>query len=113
MISQQHITELGHFTEGNKVLEELYREIVVIYQSPYYDTYLAILEQVEDFNRQLKKNKMDLFADKEDKAFERGFKYMKEACDILSNLERLKEKMTHEEQKAISSKKSKVSGVAL
>ena len=36
-----------------------------------------------------------------------------EACDILSNLERLKEKMTHEEQKAISSKKSKVSGVAL
>ena len=38
---------------------------------------------------------------------------MKEACDILSNLERLKEKMTHEEQKAISSKKSKVSGVAL
>jgi len=113
MISQQHITELGHFTEGNKVLEELYREIVVIYQSPYYDTYLAILEQVEDFNRQLKKNKMDLFADKEDKAFERGFKCMKEACDILSNLERLKEKMTHEEQKAISSKKSKVSGVAL
>lgn len=78
--------------------------------SDILDTYLTIKGQLNDFNAQLKireeksslgekvvKGRIDLFADKESKEFDRAWKFMNEALDINKRLLELKKLMTPDE----------------
>lgn len=91
-------------------IESLESELKQFKESPYCTTYITILNQIESFNEQLtiKKvqtlegeivlGKIDLFADKEAKEFDRGWKYMLEATEMLTHLDELRKLMTPEQQ---------------
>jgi hypothetical protein len=80
-------------------IESLENELNVFKLSPYVKTYLSILVQVDNFNNQLTSQKIDLFADKDQKEFDRSWKYMLESVDMLEKLDKLRKLMTPEQQK--------------
>jgi len=101
-----------------KALEEAEEQLGVIAESPYYDTYMTLKSQVSDWNEQLKistevktsvgengitvntqKGKIDLFADKDSKEFDRAFKYFSDILPILNALDEMRKKLTPEELK--------------
>ena len=87
--------------------------------SPYVKTYLTLLNQINDFNEQLTIQekevnvenvptkmmfgRIDLFGTKDEKEFERGFKYMLEVNALLENIEKIRIKMTVEEKEEVKS----------
>lgn len=86
--------------------------------SEILDTYLTIKGQLKDFNTQLKireekdsmggkslKGRIDLFADKESKEFDRAWKFMNEALEINKRLLEMKKLMTIEEVKETGERK--------
>lgn len=80
-------------------VQELEHRLSKFESSPYCDTYLAILKQITDWNDQLTKSRIDLFADKDEKGFDRTFKYFVDVATILKSLDDLRKLMTPEEQK--------------
>ncbi len=85
-------------------VEYLENKLSIFEKSPYVNTYTAIRLQVEDWNIQLREKKIDLFADKEAKEFERAFKYFMEASDVLDRLDKMRGKMTADEIKDLNKK---------
>jgi hypothetical protein len=80
-------------------VEHLEIQLNKFLKSPYAPTYMAILKQIEDWNAQLQKNKIDLFADKDAKEFDRSWKYFMEAVEVLERLDKMRKLMTPEETK--------------
>lgn len=95
-------------------VEELEKKLEKYEKSPYVKTYLTLIHQVNDLNDQLEiqekeievegqkqkiwHGRIDLFGDKDEKEFERGFKYMLEVNKMLDNIENIRKKMTTEEK---------------
>lgn len=79
-------------------IESLEAELKIFQQSPHYTTYLTIFNQIESFNEQLTEQKIDLFAGGEAKEFDRSWKYMLEATEMLKHLDELRKLMTPEQQ---------------
>lgn len=102
-----------------KSLEDAEAQLEEVFKSPYFDTYITLLYQVADWNSQLKiggtetktsedgvqyriqKGKIDLFADKDNKEFERCFKYFSDILPILNALDEMRKKLTPDELKAV------------
>ncbi len=94
---------------------ELENKLAVYERSPYLKTYITILNQIDSFNEQLtiqtvektiegqkvevEYGKIDLFADKDSKEFDRGWKYLNECVDLNKKLDELRKLMSPEEQK--------------
>lgn len=87
-------------------------------ESPIVNTYLTILRQVNSFNEQLSLREsektmedgqkvkvqegfIDLFSDKDDKSFDRAWKYLNEAELLIEQLDKLRKKMTPEQQREL------------
>ncbi len=114
MISEQAIKELEKFSKKNELLKQCFDELCFFLESPYLESFIALNDKIKDFNYQIKNSKIDLFADKDDKSFDRACKYMLEVCSFYESLERLRSLMTPKDQaKAKESEiASKNSGVA-
>lgn len=89
-------------------------------RSPYYSTYITIKNQIDSFNDQLTikeptkikvimndmleeidvtPGKIDLFADKDSKEFDRAWKYLLESVDLNKSLDELRKLLNPEETK--------------
>lgn len=101
-------------------VEDLEAQLSAISSSPYYSTYITIKNQIDSFNDQLTikdpikrkifvedtleeveitPGKIDLFADKDSKEFDRAWKYLLEASDLNKKLDELRKLLTPEESK--------------
>ncbi len=101
-------------------VEDLEKQLEVFARSPYLATYLTIKSQIDSFNEQLTikapetktifvegkeesfeviPGKIDLFADKDSKEFDRAWKYLNEAPSLIKNLDELRKSLTPEETK--------------
>jgi len=113
MIDQQILDKLlAHKDDDVKALAQEYQTIVA---SPTYDTYITVLGQTRDWNSQLKigldgKGKIDLFADKDEKAFERAFKYFHEILSLNDTLDKLRAKLSPEDKKRADKETAEQSG---
>jgi hypothetical protein len=96
-------------------VEELEAQLTLYTTSPYSKTYITIRKQIDDFNEQLTirktqikaengemvdalLGKIDIFGSKDDKEFERAWKYMMDAIDLHKKLDEFRGKMTKEEK---------------
>ena len=101
-------------------VEDLEAQLSAISSSPYYSTYITIKNQIDSFNDQLTikepikrkifvedtleeveitPGKIDLFADKDSKEFDRAWKYLLESVDLNKKLDELRRLFTPEEAK--------------
>lgn len=114
-------------------VQYLEEELSKFKTSPYYKTYLTIYNQIESFNDQLtirpkekiketrqklvnkeivdyeitleiQPGKIDLFGGKDEKEFDRAWKYMLESIDINKRLGELRSLMSPEERDSIDKK---------
>lgn len=92
-------------------------------ESPYFDSYITIYNQLKSFNEQLrigeeqttigengiqittKKGFIDLFAEKEDKSFDRTKWYFEQILELNKTLDSLRKLMTPEQQRDVAQKK--------
>lgn len=138
MISKEALDKLK--SQKDPLLKECYSEFIRLVESPYLESYITLYSQIEDFNEQLTikseetkqkvvgtdlagntitvdwtPGKIDLFADKEDKSFDRSWKYMLEVSSLLESLNKIRSLMSPEKQiKAEEMRKiNKASGVAV
>lgn len=138
MLSKEALSELEK--QKNPLLKECFDELKRFLDSPHLESYLTLQGQIEDFNSQLtikpeekKKRvigndqdgnvievdwmpgKIDLFADKDFKEFDRSFKYMIELPSLLDALDKIRKKISPEEMKGAANKKKvdAASGVAI
>ena len=84
--------------------------------SPHLKTYLTIHHQLESFNKQLTiendgKGKIDLFAEKDDKSFDRMKWYFDKVLDLNKNLNELRKMMTSKELETVNQGVTKIDGV--
>lgn len=104
-------------------VEDLESELRKFKTSPYLKTYITISNQIDSFNEQLTiqtvkeveikvpggasqfvdiiPGKIDLFADKDSKEFDRGWKYLNECVDLNKKLDELRKLMTPEDLKEL------------
>ncbi len=88
-------------------IEPIEKRLDIFENSPYVQSYLAVYFQLVSFNQQLKipegytKN-IDLFADKEDKSFDRTKWYFENILELNKTLDELRKLMTPDQQKEIS-----------
>ncbi len=104
-------------------IEYLEFELNKFKSSPYLKTYITISNQIDSFNEQLTiqtvkevevklpggesqfvdvvPGKIDLFADKDEKSFDRGWKYLNECVDLNKKLDELRKLMTPEDVKEL------------
>lgn len=85
-------------------IEFLESELLKFKSSPYVYTYLTVLTQIDNFNEQLTTKKIDLFADKDAKEFDRSWKYMLESVDMIKKLDELRKLMNPENIKELEEK---------
>lgn len=107
-------------------VEYLELELKKFTDSPYVNTYITIKNQLDSFNEQLTiqnvreveiptegggtrfidvtPGKIDLFADKDAKEFDRSWKYMLEAVDMNKKLDELRKLMLPSQQKELEEK---------
>jgi hypothetical protein len=103
-------------------VEYIENKLSVFERSPNVESYLTIYYQVRSFNKQLKLGEetyelnedgvkestqdgfIDLFADKEDKSFDRTKWYFENILDLNKTLDELRKLMTPEEQKELGEK---------
>lgn len=90
-------------------IEYLENELKVYKESPLVDTYFAIQSQIKFWNSQLTDRQIDLFADKDSKEFDRAWKYLLEATDVLKKMDELRKLMTPK-QKEETDKPKMVNG---
>jgi hypothetical protein len=93
---------------------KLAEEYNTIMASHYYNSYKTLAGQLADWNDQLSLTKVtvegrdvtlgkiDLFADKDEKSFERAFKYFSEIASLNETLEKLKVKMSPEDSSRLT-----------
>lgn len=98
-------------------VEFIENRLAVFEKSPYAKSYLVLLNQINDFNEQLsiRKSKMmnqdlgrevevvvgrvDIFGSKDDKEFERSWKFFTDGFTLHEQLDKYRGKMTSEEKK--------------
>lgn len=97
--------------QANSYMDYLEKRLQQYESSPHLRTYLTLVKQVDNFNKQLTEANIDLFADKDDKGFDRGWKYMLEAETMLTQLEKIRLKMTDSEKSEANQKIVKKEGV--
>jgi hypothetical protein len=85
-------------------VEFLESELLKFKSSPYVFTYLTVLTQIDNFNEQLTTKKIDLFADKDAREFDRSWKYMLESVDMIKKLDELRKLMSPENVKELEEK---------
>ena len=103
-------------------VEEIESKLSIYENSPIVESYLTIYFQVRSFNKQLQLGKeettvgedgidvsiqsgfVDLFADKEDKSFDRTKWYFENILDLNKTLDELRKLMTPEQQKEANEK---------
>lgn len=73
-------------------------------KSPKVKTYLTIYNQLDSFNEQLTVGKIDLFAEKEDKSFDRTKWYFENVLDLSKTLDELRKSMSPDESKEVERK---------
>lgn len=88
-------------------IEKLEIKLATYETSPYFDTYKTVEMQLKSFNKQLTihddgKGKIDLFAEKDDKSFDRMKWYFDKVLALNQNLAELRKMMTPEQQKEIA-----------
>jgi len=99
--------------EVAKYVEYIESRLMVYEKSPYKDSYLALLNQINNWNRQLNTTPIDLFADSSQKEFDRAHKFFIEQKPYFEQLEYLRKLMTPLEQKEVAEKeKIKNLGIA-
>ena len=73
-------------------------------ESPYVNSFLSCYRTIENWNRQLSENEIDIF-NVEDKAkFDMAHKYLTEQKPYIEQLEYLRKLMTPEQQKELAEK---------
>lgn len=70
-------------------------------QSPFVSSYEATYSTIERFNEQLKHNEIDIFNINDKPRFEMAHKYLTELDGYLTTLEKIRERMSPEEKKAV------------
>lgn len=114
--------------EALAYVEYLEKELKKYTESPYVKTYLTIYNQLNSFNDQLeikqpvtviaedgtKKNFhngfIDLFAEKDDKSFDRTKWYFEKVLELNKNLDELRKLMSAEQKKELDEGIKLVSG---
>lgn len=103
-------------THKDEDVRELAKEYLAVMSSPHLETYLIVKNQMSDWNQQLiiKKNetvpspdgksktvkgRIDIFADSDNKDFDRAVKYFSEIVKFHEILDTLRKRMTPEEIK--------------
>ena len=139
MISEEAIRELEKLSKKNPLIKECFDELNRFLYSPYLESYMTLSNQIADFNEQLTlkpdevkqrvvgedmagntitmewmPGKIDLFSDKDDKSFDRAWKYMLGVSSLHESLDKLRILMSPlDQEKARTMKKvGKNSGVA-
>lgn len=82
---------------ADTIIEELRKELSIYKESPYAETYLAVLKQITDWNQQIAEHRIDLYGTKELKEFDRVTKYFSEIKSLTDTLDYLRSKMKPEE----------------
>jgi len=95
-------------SEDLKRIKELEERLSVYERSPYKESYMALLTQINDWNEQLTENPINLFADNTSKEFDRAHKYFTEQKPYFEQLEYLRKLMNPDEIKEVD----KAMGVA-
>lgn len=101
-------------------VDYLEAQLSTITASPYFNTYITIKSQIDSFNEQLTikepikvkcmvgetmeeveitPGKIDLFANKDSKEFDRAWKYLLESVDLNKKLDEVRKMLTPEETK--------------
>lgn len=94
VLKEKSAIEYAEYLEG---------KLKLFQESPLVETYLAIKNQIDFWNMQLTGREIDLFADKDSKEFDRSWKYMLEATDVLKKMDEIR-KMMSPDQKASADK---------
>lgn len=77
--------------------EELKARIEKIIELPIYQSYLSISVQLENWNKQLQTQKINLFESENKPIFEMAYKYFVEMKPLLELQEYLRSKLTEDE----------------
>ena len=80
--------------------------------SPYLESYRSVKKQLDNFNRQLLVNPIDLFADSTDKSFDRTKWYFDKILDLNKTLDELRKLMTPDQEKKLNEEK-KIEGLSV
>lgn len=73
--------------------------------SPYLESYTSVKKQLDNFNKQLLVNPIDLFADSTDKSFDRTKWYFDKILDLNKTLDELRKLMTPDQERKLSEEK--------
>ncbi len=126
-MTEQELSEAKKQVKGKPILEKLLSDYQMLMSSPYAKTYITVYNQVEDFNDQLTikdgetkqrvigqdkhgddilsdytPGKLDIFGSKDDKEFDRAWKYMNDSMSLLETLDKLRAKLSPEEKKQVA-----------
>lgn len=139
-LQEDQLQELEALAKKNKSIEIVLNEWKIFMESPYLNSYITLQNQIADFNEQLTikpdevrkrvvgndilgnviavdwmPGKIDLFGSKEEKEFDRAFKYMVELPTLLDSLDKIRSKVKPSDLKTAKAKKDleKASGVAI
>lgn len=129
MITEAEQKDLEKIAESEPLVGKLLSFYNHVYGSTTYETLLTVRNQIKDFNEQLTidpdkkvkriinegkeneevieavKGRLDLFGSKDDKEFERGFKYLTEAVDLDDVCDKLMAKLSPKELESLEKKK--------
>ena len=92
------------------IVQRLYAEYKIFAESPYVDSYLSALNQLNKWNEELRDRPVAINENEKDKAFERALLYLKSRDELLESLDATRNRMSekqHEEVQAVVNKKHK------
>jgi hypothetical protein len=120
MITDTELQSLEEIASKEPLVGKLLDAYKEFANSPYYDTYITLFAQISDWNDQLKiaehpetvsvtengitveksvlKGKIDLFADKDSKEFDRAFKYFAEVVLLLDAMDKIRDRLNPKEK---------------
>lgn len=93
-------------------VQELELKIKKYEDSPYGESYSSVRKQLDNFNSQLGKTPIDLFAESTDKSFDRTKWYFDKILDLNKTLDELRKLMTPEDQARLQESK-KIEGLSV
>ncbi len=79
-------------------VEYLEERVKKFESSPYVTSYISLLNQIDNWNKQLSDKPIDLFAESTDKSFDRAHKYFTEQTPYFEQLAYLRKQMSPEEK---------------
>ena len=88
-------------TKALEYIEFLEKRNALYENSPYKESYLALLNQLDHWNSQLMDAEINIFGEATEKGFDRAHKFFSEQRPYFEQLEYLRGLMTAEEIKAV------------